>query len=91
MVFIFCCFARDTACVVVISCSCDRDENAGVVVVARAVVDICAVRDMDPPEPLNMRFCDAFELTQAAPLSSCVNIAALMNMRSMLFTLETSH
>ena len=45
------------------------DENGGVVVVQ-------AVSDIDPDEPINMFFLLAFELTQAAPQSFCLNDAA---------------
>ena len=50
-----------------------------------------AVRDIDPDERTNMSFWLAFELTQAAPQSCCLNDPAFENMLSMLVTLDTSH
>ena len=41
--------------------------------------------------PSNMSSLLAFELTQAAPQSCCLNDAAFMNMQSILVTLDTSH
>ena len=53
--------------------------------------DVHTARDIDPSDPSNIRFWLAFEFIQAAPHSSILNDVALMNMRSMLVTLDTFH
>ena len=54
------------------------------------VVMPIGVHDIDPGEPLNMKFLVAFEWTQAAPQSCCLNEVAPINMRFISFTLDTS-
>ena len=56
-----------------------------------AGADVHTVSDIDPGDPSNMRFLVAFEWTQTAPQSCCLNDVALMNISSMLVTLDTSH
>ena len=47
--------------------------------------------DIDPDVPVNASVFVAFELSQAAPQSSCLKDASLRNIRSILITLDTSH
>ena len=69
----------------------DRGENIGLLVVTAEEKDVHTVREIDPNDPTNISFLLAFEWTQAALQSFCVNEAALLNMLSMLVTLDTSH
>ena len=55
------------------------------------VADVHSVRDIDPDESVNMSILLAFERTQAAPQSLCLNDAASNNMRLISVTLDTSH
>ena len=66
-------------------------ENAGVVVLAGVVTGVHTVRDIDPGERSNIECLLAFECTQAAPQSWCLNDVACMNMVFMLVTFDTSH
>ena len=50
-----------------------------------------SVRDIDPDESVNMSILLAFERTQPAPQSLCLNDAASKNMRLISVTLDTSH
>ena len=49
------------------------------------------VRDSDPDEPSNITRLFAFELTQAAPQSVCLNDVAPRNISAIVVTLDTSH
>ena len=62
-----------------------------VTVVAGASVVVHTVGDIDPGEKSNMICFVAFERTQAAPQSVCLNDFAPKNIRSILATLDTSH
>ena len=62
---------------------------ASVATGVRAEVHI--LRDIDPDDPLNMYHLLAFEWTQVAPQSFCLNDFASRNISSMLNTLDTSH
>ena len=47
--------------------------------------------DIDPGDPANIPFCFAFEFTQAAPHSCCLNILAPENIPIIDSTFATSH
>ena len=74
-------------------CSSDLDcgENNDIVVMATVRKDLHSVRDIDPGEPSNIISFVAFECTQAAPQSLCLNDVAFRNILFMLPTLDTSH
>ena len=54
-------------------------------------VGVHTVSDIDPDEPANIELLLAFEWTQAAPQSFCLNDVACRNMSFILVTFETSH
>ena len=58
---------------------------------AMAPDDVHTVRDIDPNETTNMRVLLAFERTQAALQSVCLDDVAPRNIPPILVTLDTSH
>ena len=63
------------------------ENNLGV---AKVFVGV-GVHTIDPGEPENISFLLAFDWTQAAPQSFCLNDFAPSNMKSMSVALDTSH
>ena len=60
-------------------------------VVAGVRANVHTVRGIDPDDSRNMYFLFAFERTQAAPQSVCLNDTAPENIPSILVTLDTAH
>ena len=69
----------------------DCGEKAEGCVLPGMRIGVLTFADIDPIEPVNMRFLVALEYTQAAPQSRRLNDAACINMRFMEVTFLTSH